>query len=150
MANTTASATLQALLPDWQRLLQGWAADGHLTAAAQEALLLQDEPRTLRRLANRWAASDFRDLPPVVLLSASDMPGAMGAYAISTGTIYLNQDWLLGASRELVFAVLTEELGHHLDGVLNVGDTPGDEGEFFAVLLNCGDLTSSEQTHSAT
>jgi hypothetical protein len=32
-------------------------------------------------------------------------------------------------------AVLTEELGHHLDGLLNVVDTPGDEGEYFANLV---------------
>jgi hypothetical protein len=31
--------------------------------------------------------------------------------------------------------VLTEELGHHLDGLLNAVDTPGDEGEYFARLL---------------
>jgi hypothetical protein len=59
----------------------------------------------------------------------------MGAYAISTGTIYLNVDWLAGASKEQVISVLTEELGHHLDGLLNASDTLGDEGEIFAKLL---------------
>jgi hypothetical protein len=63
------------------------------------------------------------------------MNGAMGAYAISTGTIYLNVDWLAGATKEQVLAVLTEELGHHLDGVLNSVDTVGDEGEYFSCLL---------------
>jgi hypothetical protein len=32
-------------------------------------------------------------------------------------------------------AVLTEELGHHLDELLNVTDTPGDEGKTFGALL---------------
>jgi surface antigen len=32
--------------------------------------------------------------------------------------------------------VLTEELGHHLDGLLNVVDTPGDEGRRFSLLLS--------------
>jgi hypothetical protein len=63
------------------------------------------------------------------------MPGAAGAYASSTRTIYLNQDWLRGASTEQALAVLTEELGHHLDGELHATDTPGDEGELFAALL---------------
>lgn len=63
------------------------------------------------------------------------MPGAAGAYASSTGTIYLNQDWLQSASQEQVLAVLTEELGHLLDWLLNSSDTPGDEGELFAALL---------------
>ncbi|WP_341884221.1 cadherin domain-containing protein, partial [Synechococcus sp. UW140] len=60
----------------------------------------------------------------------------MGAYALSKGTIYLNADWLSGASKAQIFAVLTEELGHHLDGLLNAVDTPGDEGELLAVLLS--------------
>jgi hypothetical protein len=71
------------------------------------------------------------------------MPGAAGAYAISTGTIYLNQDWLAGASAAQVFALLTEELGHHLDGLLNVVDTPGDEGEWFARLLTDKNLDAN-------
>jgi hypothetical protein len=40
-------------------------------------------------------------------------------------TINLNQDRLAGTSAAQAVAVLTEELGHHLDGLLNVVDTPG-------------------------
>ena len=130
MNNATAASLLDLLLPDWHRLLQGWAADGRLTAAAQEALMLSGEPPLLRELTRQWAAGDFSSLPPIVLLSSSDMNGAMGAYAISTGTIYLNTDWYVGASRDQVFAVLTEELGHSLDAKLNAVDTQGDEGEY--------------------
>jgi hypothetical protein len=74
------------------------------------------------------------------------MPGAAGAYAISTGTIYLNQDWLAAASAAQAMAVLTEELGHHLDGLLNSVDTPGDEGEYFARLLAGEKLTAPQQS----
>jgi alpha-tubulin suppressor-like RCC1 family protein len=87
------------------------------------------------RLVQRWGAGDFRELPPVEVVSSSAMPTAAGAYAISTGTIYLNSGWLVGASRDQALAVLTEELGHHLDALLNNVDTPGDEGELFAALL---------------
>ena len=59
MAHPNANRTLQALLPDWQRQLQIWATDGRLTAAAQEALLLQEEPRALRHLAKRQVGSIF-------------------------------------------------------------------------------------------
>jgi Ca2+-binding RTX toxin-like protein len=62
---------------------------------------------------------------------------------MATGTIYLNQAWLQAASREAALAVLTEELGHHLDGLLNASDTPGDEGELFAALLLERPLTAS-------
>lgn len=110
------TSRLATLLPDWHLLLQGWAADGRLSAAAQEALLLSGEPEQLTELVSQWAAGDFSALPPITLLPASSMPGAAGAYAISTGTTYINQDWLQTASQATAMAVLTEELGHHLDG----------------------------------
>jgi hypothetical protein len=121
--------------PFWFDHLQQWSLDGHLSAAAQEALILDGEPQALSDLTTQWAAGVFSALPPIVLLSSADINGALGAYAISTGTIYLNADWLAGASKEQVFSVLTEELGHHLDGMLNAVDTPGDEGEYFARML---------------
>ncbi|MEY3972418.1 MAG: hypothetical protein RLY84_811, partial [Actinomycetota bacterium] len=132
------TATLEALLGDWRRLLSDWAASGQLTAAAREALQLKGEPELLKRLAGQWSKGDFSGLPPIVLLPSSSMPGAAGAYAISTKNIYLNQDWLKTASHDWVMSVLTEELGHHLDGILNVVDTPGDEGEIFSRMLNKG------------
>jgi len=63
------------------------------------------------------------------------MQGAYGAYVAQPGRIYLNADWLNSASDDQVLAVLTEELGHHLDALLNRRDTPGDEGELLAALL---------------
>jgi hypothetical protein len=129
-----ASSLLAALLQDWRLLLTQWARNGTLSRAALEALRLSEEPEALRLLVSRWSAGDLLDLPPVVVLPASAMPTAAGAYAITTGTIYLNQAWLQSSSRERVLQVLTEELGHHLDGLLNVVDTPGDEGELFAIL----------------
>ena len=93
------ASTLPNLLAEWHLLLQGWSADGRLTTAAQEALLLNGEPQALSDLTNQWAAGEFGALPPIVLLSSADINGAMGAYAISTGTIYLNADWLSGATK---------------------------------------------------
>jgi hypothetical protein len=141
------TSRLATLLPDWHLLLQGWAADGRLSAAAQEALLLGGEPDRLTELVSQWAGGDFSALPSITLLAASSMPGAAGAYAISTGTIYINQDWLLRASRERALAVLTEELGHHLDGLLNSKDTPGDEGAIFAAALHMRGLPVTSQDH---
>jgi len=135
MAITAAQERLEALLPKWHDLLRQWSAEGSLGSAAQEALLLNGIPASLEALINQWSGGDFRSLPPVVLLSAADISGAMGAYAISTGRIYLNAEWMAGASKEQVYAVLTEELGHHLDGLLNAVDTPGDEGERFTKSL---------------
>jgi hypothetical protein len=130
------SAThLELLLQEWRQLLSQWAQSGALSRAAQDALQLNGQPPLLGELVERWAAEVFSDLPPIELLPATSMPGAAGAYAISTGTIYLNADWLQNASRAQALAVLTEELGHHLDALLNAADTPGDEGALFAALL---------------
>lgn len=126
---------LETLLQEWRQLLILWAQNGTLARAAQEALQLEGEPEKLRELVGEWKQGDFINLPPVLLLPASAMPGAAGAYAISTGTIYLNQDWLSLANKDRVIGVLTEELGHHLDGLLNTSDTPGDEGELFSLKL---------------
>lgn len=41
-------------------------------------------------------------------------------------------------------AVLTEELGHHLDGLLNPVDTHGDQGELFARLLAGAQLGAAD------
>jgi hypothetical protein len=142
MTLTTPNGILSTLLPEWHLLLQGWSADGSLVAAAQEALLLQGEPPPgLKDLASQWASGNFSGIPPIALLSSAEMTGAMGAYAMSTSTIYLNADWVASASKELVFAVLTEELGHHLDSLLNASDTIGDEGEYFARLLSGEDIS---------
>jgi Zn-dependent protease with chaperone function len=124
MANRAGEALLGQVLPLWQARLRAWASSGELVAAAREALRLPDTPAALRELVESWAAGDFSALPPIVLLPASSMPGAAGAYAISTGTIYLNADWLATASEDQAIAVLSEELGHHLDGLLNAVDTP--------------------------
>ena len=122
-------------LESWKLAVQGWSRDGSLARAAQDALNLDAVPPALQRLIEQWSEAQWEELPPVELLSSEAMPGAAGAYAISTGTIYLNQSWLESASPQQVQAVLTEELGHHLDGLLNAADTPGDEGEIFSCLL---------------
>ena len=136
---------LETHLQDWRELLILWAQNGTLTRAAQEALQLEGEPEKLRELVGEWSQRDFGNLPPVVLLPASAMPGAAGAYAISTGTIYMNQEWLASANKERVISLLTEDLVHHLDGLLNEDDTPGDEGEAFSALINHQSLSESER-----
>jgi hypothetical protein len=128
-------SSLDAVLSNWCQQLSIWAQSGAITRAAIDALQLIEAPDLLQLLVERWGRNDFQDLPPVELLPASSMPGAAGAYAISTGTIYLNQGWLQSARPGEVVAVLTEELGHHLDALLHEADTLGDEGALFAALL---------------
>ena len=134
---TTTQDPLQTLLlghlSDWQTQLQIWATSGAIVDAATEALLLKTVPASLKDLNGRLATGDWSDIPKIELLSGSGMGGAIGAWAESTQTIYLNSDWLSGASKEQIFAVLTEEFGHYLDSQFNKTDTKGDEGELFSI-----------------
>ena len=77
------------LYQSWLLQLQTWAANGRLFAAGVEALLLKPGPATdqLKRIVDRLAQWDTRDLPPIEALPGSAMAGAMGAYAGATGTI---------------------------------------------------------------
>ena len=117
----------------WLLQLQTWAADGRLFSAAVDALRLQPGEATehLNHIADRLAKGDTRDLPPIELLPSSAMPGAAGAYAKATKTIYINQKWIQTANEIDAIRLLTEEFGHHLDHQLKEKDSPGDEGAIF-------------------
>ena len=88
------------LYQSWLLHLQTWAADGRLFSAAVDALRLKPGEATeqLNHIAARLAKGDTRDLPPIELLPSSAMPGAAGAYAKATKTIYINQKWIQTAN----------------------------------------------------
>jgi hypothetical protein len=131
----SSAAHLSTLLTGWRELLQQWASEGRFTAAVLEALHLHESPQALQQLTAQLASGDPSELLQVELLDGDAMGGALGAYASGSGTIYLNASWLETADERAVLAVLTEELGHHLDALLNTADTPGDEGALLAQLL---------------
>lgn len=139
------SLRLDQVLGLWIQKVKRWSRDGSLLLAARHALRLADEPSLLGGLSAQWQAGDTSSLPAVELLEATALAGAFGAYAASTKTIYLNRAWMSTASEADVVAVLTEELGHHLDALLNSTDTPGDEGQLFSSLLLSADGLPSAQ-----
>ena len=104
---------------------------------------------TAQALADHLAAGDQLGLH-VELLSGSVMAGAMGAYAAAgpdgQPTIYINADWLQGASDADLRLVLLEEIGHRFDTVMNGGvDTAGDEGQSFAALFSGQPLSADQR-----
>lgn len=131
----------ELILGSWQQLLQEWSRHGLLEQAAKKVLAL-DGPNAkpqrggfLQSHLSAWKAGNFQHLPTIIFLSGEAMHGAMGAYSIKTGEIYLNADWLRSANEIQIHLLLTEELTHSLDALLNWADTPGDEGEQLAALL---------------
>ena len=136
---------LQELVLGWKGFLRTRASDGSLSQVAQDTFGLKGEQKLLEQLFTDLSRGNFNGLPPIELLDAEAMTGAAGAYAASIGTIYLNKGWLSGASEKEVYAVLTEELGHHLGALLQASDAPGDEGELFSKLLLGKNLIAQER-----
>ena len=63
MALKSAGKILNSLLPEWHKLLQGWSASGHLSAAAQEALLLGGGSQVLKHYCEAAAADEVLSTP---------------------------------------------------------------------------------------
>jgi len=87
------------------------------------------------------------------VLDASVMGIHEGGYSASASggpTIYLRSD-LLQAPPDLIRTVLFEELGHHIDVMLNGSlDSPGDEGELFSALVRGAVIGDVEMTRMLT
>ena len=85
-------------------------------------------------------------LPALEVLSSEDLNGANGAYSVDTNTIYLSQEFINSNLKnpEAIADLLLEEIGHSIDNLLNETDTPGDEGEYFAAIVNNKTLSLAE------
>jgi hypothetical protein len=103
-----------------------------------------------RTLLDGLPVSD--ELPQITLVSAELMNGAVGGFDSLTGTVYL-ADSLVDPNSVItsdtqpsphLVNVIIEELGHWLDSQLNQVDTPGDEGELLAALVQGDGLSASE------
>ncbi|WP_413440484.1 hypothetical protein [Synechococcus sp. MIT S1220] len=123
------------LLQTWKAQLSSWAREGDLLEASKRSLRLKKPPRDLKHWIESVSTGDDFKLPRITLLSSEAMQGAIGAYAGSTKTIYLNRQWSKTAQADDAIAVLNEELGHYLDDKYNPTDTPGDEGRVFAQFI---------------
>ena len=132
---------LQALLGLWQQQIRAWAQNGALVSAAVHALGLGQEPLALTVLAEALGQGDFSGLPAVELMADDELPGARSHFSDSSQTVFLNSSWLAGSDQDAVLHELTVRWGEHLDTLLNISDTPGDEGSHFAALLSAGLVT---------
>ena len=94
-------------------------------------------------LRQQWQAADFTDLPQIEVRPSADLPGALGAYAAATDTIYLSQGLLASAPLERVAAVLLEEIGHGVEQRLRPTDMTGDEGQLFSALVRGVELSAA-------
>jgi hypothetical protein len=86
-------------------------------------------------LRSQWQLGEVL-LPPLEVVSQQTLGNALGAYSISTGKIYLSEQFIVNAAPEDLVRVILEEYGHHVDAQVNTLDSPGDEGAIFAALVH--------------
>ena len=136
-------APVYALLSDFAQLDNFWDL-------FDRALGTQYDSISAVSFRSQWLAGDFREFPPIEVVSSQVLGSVSGAYAISTNTIYLSDSFIASATAQELTAVVLEEFGHFVDAQVNQGDTPGDEGELFSDLVRGVELSPSELTRIQT
>ena len=97
-------------------------------------------------IRQQWAIQDFSALPDIEVRSKTELAGAVGAFSIDTGKIYLAEELLQNSRENLpsIVSTLLEEIGHFVDARINPMDAPGDEGAIFAALARGQALTKQD------
>jgi hypothetical protein len=130
-------APVYALLTDFAQLDNFWDL-------FERALGRQYDSISAASLRSQWLAGDFREFPPIEVVSSQVLGNANGAYAISTNTIYLSDSFIASATAQEITAIVLEEFGHYVDAQVNQVDTPGDEGELFSDWVRGVELSEPE------
>ena len=99
---------------------------------------------TATRFRSQWQSGNFSLFPKIKVVSGDVLGSAKGAYAGSTNTIYLSDQFVGRASPQSLEAVILEEFGHFVDAQINTADTAGDEGELFSALVRGVSLSAAE------
>lgn len=101
------------------------------------------QPQTADALIQDLASSEA--IPKIEILPAANLK-ANGAFG--EDTIYLSEEFLAenAANPEAVAGVLLEEIGHYVDQELGNVDSPGDEGDIFARLVQGETIAGAELT----
>ena len=103
------------------------------------------DPNKVHARIKDWSYGIFADIAEIIILDDGEINGAQGAYSAERNEIYVaktlvEKDFLTGLKK-----VLLEEYGHQLDAEFNPGnDTPGDEGEFFSLIILGSEITEPE------
>ncbi len=81
-------------------------------------------------------------IPAITILSSAELNGANGAFAATTNTIYLSQEFIANHQENIasITSVILEEIGHWVDSQINTVDSLGDEGAIFSALVQGNSL----------
>lgn len=138
--STKSNTALDTAIHKAGRQLESFTADPEFLDKMQLAFGEDWQPQTALGLVQQLAGET---MPKVKVLPASTL-NANGAFG--KGTIYLSEEFLAENLQkpEVVSSVLLEEIGHAIDQALNRVDSPGDEGDIFARLVQDKTINSAE------
>jgi len=121
--------------PEVLSLISSWADRPDAASDLKEIFGATPEicPSLLHRIRNK----DLSWLPRIEILPTEILSPAIAAYARATATIYLSN----ACPSDLQTEALLEEIGHHIDALLNTEETPGDEGALFSATVRGVELT---------
>lgn len=144
--NYTLSQILAQALEITYNLLQGSATDKDFFTKLAQAFGENFNVSVAKDIAQDWAKEEFKDLPTIELRAASEVNGAMGAFASATNKIYLSKEFISrnATNPETIASVLLEEIGHYIDFRINKNDSSGDEGAIFSALVR-GQVLDEQQ-----
>jgi hypothetical protein len=116
-----------------EQLLVKEAGDSQHFAAVLEQAFGTDYDRVkAEAIRQQILRRDFSWAPKVRIVADESLAGSRGAYEAKSGTVYLSSSIPSKFERTFVYI---EELGHHLDTLLNTADARGDEGALFRIAL---------------
>ncbi|MDD1428469.1 endonuclease/exonuclease/phosphatase family protein, partial [Dolichospermum sp. ST_sed9] len=98
------------------------------------------------KLFNNFSNKNFTNIPTIKIVNRADIYGGNAAFSADTGLVYLAVEFLTENYKNpsIITDVLLEETGHFVDSHINKIDSPGDEGEIFANLVQ-GNLLSEQE-----
>lgn len=117
--------------------LREFSQDSNLKTKLEEVFGEEQNFELTQKILKDLAQEGSLSPITIEVLDSGVLDGANGAYAESTETIYLSDEFLTQNHNNPneVTQVLLEEFGHHLDAQINETDTPGDEGAIFADMV---------------
>lgn len=129
-----------------QNTLTSFATSADFLAKMQVAFGNSFDVEKAVKLASAWAQGDFSEFPEIEIRSEAEINGALGAFAPTTGKIYLSREFVAKNAGNVtaVAGVLLEEFGHFVDSQINSVDAIGDEGEIFSDLVQGKVLSQGE------
>jgi hypothetical protein len=129
-----------------KQILQIFAADPEFADKIEQVFGDNLDPEKLQSLKQDWLTGELIEFPENEIVSQPEIAGGNGAFDQKNAKIYFAQEFLEANTKnpDVIADVGLEEYGHFIDSLLNSSDTPGDEGEHFAAVVQGKTLTPTE------